>query len=228
MERALSLTTQGGRHSFIVPDSFLLGRYFSRIRNYILCSGRLGSLVLIHEDFWASGTVGQPTLYVVRRGGEEVAAQSNDVHTAIAGTLEEFAEGAIRSDYLPQAFFRAAPLHRIRMILGEDCRCVVGSLEAKGGRLSAVVKFYSGLIGKNGQSTIEIDEMPVDYSPERYGRLVSSSGNLDRYSLVYDGQFCPKLPELYKSGFTPGIYEAPKLFLNQTGDRLRCCYDADG
>ena len=36
MEKALNLTKKGGVNSFIVTDTFLVGRYFSKIRNFIL------------------------------------------------------------------------------------------------------------------------------------------------------------------------------------------------
>jgi hypothetical protein len=101
-------------------------------------------------------------------------------------------------------------------------------MEAPGVPLESLVKFYSGLIGKKGQRSITIVQQPADYSADAYGRLITSSSRLERFSLSYGGCYCPKNPGLYKSGYTPETYENPKLFLNQTGDHLRCCYDSEG
>jgi hypothetical protein len=45
MERALSLTRNGGFHSFIVPTSFLTMHYFSSVRSYLLSHSALRELV---------------------------------------------------------------------------------------------------------------------------------------------------------------------------------------
>jgi hypothetical protein len=95
-------------------------------------------------------------------------------------------------------------------------------------QLKQLVKFYSGLIGLHGQGSVVIPERPRDYAVGRYGKLVPSSGSLRRYHVEYLNHYCPKEAALYKSGFSPEIYENPKLFLNQTGDYLKCCYDDAG
>jgi adenine-specific DNA-methyltransferase len=50
MERALSLCEVNGVQSFIVPDSFLLGKYFSKIRKYILENSHIEKILLLSQS----------------------------------------------------------------------------------------------------------------------------------------------------------------------------------
>jgi type I restriction-modification system DNA methylase subunit len=69
MERALQLLAQDGRFGFVIPDSFLLGRYFSKLRKYILDNCKIVEIVLFSKDFWKYGVVGRPVVIILEKGG---------------------------------------------------------------------------------------------------------------------------------------------------------------
>ncbi|MFQ6031699.1 MAG: class I SAM-dependent DNA methyltransferase, partial [Candidatus Zixiibacteriota bacterium] len=58
MQRGIELLKPGGKLGFVVPDSFLLGRYFSKLRRYILNNCAIEEIVLFLKDFWKYGIVG--------------------------------------------------------------------------------------------------------------------------------------------------------------------------
>jgi len=94
--------------------------------------------------------------------------------------------------------------------------------------LAQVVKFYSGLIGLNGKDSIVISDKPFDYSPEKYGKLIPSGRYLQRYKVTFTGEYIRRDKRLYKSGFDEKKYLSPKIFLNQTGDSFKACFDDQG
>jgi len=51
MDKGLQLLRDKGILSFITPDSFLLGRYFSKIRNFILNFFKIKEIVMFEKDF---------------------------------------------------------------------------------------------------------------------------------------------------------------------------------
>src|SRR6266496_4718054 len=54
---------------YITPDSFLLGRYFSKIRRTILNYSATRTILMFKEDFWKSGVVGRPTVISYQKAG---------------------------------------------------------------------------------------------------------------------------------------------------------------
>jgi hypothetical protein len=228
IEAAMRLVQAGGRQSFIVPDSFLLGSYFSGIRRFILANSTIEQIILFLEDFWPSGSVGRCVLYVVRIEPDATARQQAMVEAIEAKSLGDFGRGIVRRNGYAQANFVQAHLNRFRLLFDESSQHIIEEMESGSRPLSKTVKFYSGLIGKAGKASIVIDTRPADYSPERCGRLISSGRYLGRYSLEFSGQYVRRERDLYKSGYDEDKYSSPKLFLNQTGDSLKVCYDDQG
>ncbi len=94
--------------------------------------------------------------------------------------------------------------------------------------LANVVKFYSGLIGLRGKDSIVISEKPSDFVENKYGKLIPSGRYLQRYKVTFNGEYIRRDKKLYKSGYDEKKYLSPKIFLNQTGDSLKACYDNEG
>jgi len=153
------------------------------------------------------------------------ANEANVVETVCADDLDALSSGVFIRDPVPQRYFERQRIHRIRLLWSDAARGLADKLDLIGNDLDKHVKFYSGLIARAGQSSIIIPSKPLDYSADKYGRLIPSGSQLARYSLKYEGHYCRKRSSLYKSGFTPEYYEDAKLFLNQTGDHLKVRFD---
>ena len=79
MERAIRLLAKEGRFGFIIPDGFVLGRYFSKLRRYILDTCKIVEIVLFNKDFWKYGVVGRPVIIILEKGGNKDVRLSNKV-----------------------------------------------------------------------------------------------------------------------------------------------------
>ena len=67
MDRGLQITkSDGGIETYIVPDSFLLGRYFSKIREFILQISEIGHILLLPFSVFQA-TVGFSVVYLFQR-----------------------------------------------------------------------------------------------------------------------------------------------------------------
>lgn len=228
MELALRLTATHGYHSFVVPDSFLLGRYFSRIRAYLLNNGCLLACNLIRHGVWLHENVGATVVYVLQKVGDShdyAQDHAQSVACGIFATLDDFAAQQGEQGEIPLQLFKDAPHQRFRLIVQPALRDLIGRFEQTGIPLAEVVEFSSGLIGKRGQASLQTTHPSSD---QEYGKLIVSGSSLERYFVAWQGVYCPLCPGLYKSGYHPHKYQHPKIMLNQTGDHLKAVYDADG
>lgn len=222
VERGLRLVREGGLVGYIVPDSFLSGRYFAGLRRLLL-ENTLLELTLIREDFWKHGRVGQSVILFVRRGRPapghrvlvKVCRQVSDLDVAPASLvpLTELAWG---------------PLLRFPLIVQPEERLLARVMESAGGgaTVGQLFRSYSGLIGKRGQRSLLRSANPGYQGP--CGRLLRSGREIDRYRLSWAGEEVCLDPSLVKSGGCLAYYKNPKILLRQTSDSIRAVYDEEG
>ncbi|MDB4895153.1 MAG: type restriction m6 adenine methyltransferase, Alw26I/Eco31I/Esp3I family [Firmicutes bacterium] len=222
VERGLELVRPGGILGYILPDSFLSGRYFEGMRRLLL-SHTLLELTLLRDDFWQHGHVGQSVILLVRRGqpppGHHVAVR-------VCGGVDELA----LTPAVPVAVADLVwgPRQRFRLVPDPGLRAFVRSMESSPGAtpLGALVRTYSGLIGRQGQRSLLRSANPALTGP--WGRLLRSGREIDRYQLNWGGEEVSLDPALIKSGGHTAYYRQPKLMLRQTADSLRAVYDDQG
>jgi hypothetical protein len=110
----------------------------------------------------------------------------------------------------------------------EEEKKIIEKMEDCGGCLGDHIRFYSGLIGRNGRKSIVINNISADSCFTGRGMLIESGKNLERDKLTFTGHYIVHNPALYKSGYDIKKYIEPKIFINQTGDRLKAFYDEQG
>ncbi len=221
MDRCLALTRPGGICCCLTPDSYLLGRYFCKLRRRLLDGSAIRALVLIEEDFW-KGVVGRPVVGVFRAGRR--AGEMPRIVATRYRTVADLAAGRGDSCACAQSDFETAPRHRFRLLFAEDDRRFVAAMERGAGRLGDVVTFASGLIGRHGRASIV---SPVPLGPAwRPG--IDSGADVLPYRVRYRGRHLHFSPLALKSGFREARYDVPKLLLRQTGDALVAAFDPDG
>ncbi|HEY3369033.1 MAG TPA: TaqI-like C-terminal specificity domain-containing protein [Symbiobacteriaceae bacterium] len=222
VERGLELLRDGGVLGFILPDSFLSGRYFAGTRRLLL-NYAIQELALICEDFWEHGRVGQSVILIVRKSPAppdhticvKVCARVDDLDRSngVAVPLDEVVWG---------------PLQRLRLLPDPDMRGFVRRIEGMHGSmpLGRFLTTYSGLIGRRGQDTLLRTLNPGLAGP--WGLLLRSGREIDRYRLNWAGEEVCLAPDRIKSGGNLAYYRNPKLMLRQTADSLRAVYDDQG
>lgn len=217
VERGLELLRPGGVLGYILPDSFLTGRYFVALRRLLLRHTLL-ELTLIRKDFWAHGHVGQSVILFVRKGGPPAGHR---VRVRVCEEPSDLLGGALVE--LPLEELVWGPLERFRLVPDEESRRTLRTMEqGEVLPLGHHLRSYSGVIGRRGQASLL-----AEAGPNR-GRLLRSGREIDRYWLQWSGTYISLDPALIKSGGNRTYYERPKLLLRQTADSLRAVYDDQG
>ena len=68
-----------GKLGFITADSFLLGRFFSKIRKSILDTCKISEIVLFQKDFWESGVIGKPVITILQKEFDKNSRRENNL-----------------------------------------------------------------------------------------------------------------------------------------------------
>ena len=213
VEQALKMTVEGGCHGFIVPDSWLMGRYFSKLRSFLIANTTFQHLFFVKNDFWTCPHVGRCTVYVVKK--EKPAGKSGSILADIINNPEDLQSGNNRKIQLSLTRIGCRSRHRIVVYPDEKSRKIAEWMEDCGDVLGNHIRFYSGLIGKNGKQSIVITNGFENHSMEDYGKLIESGKNLSPNSVTFTGCHILHQPGIYKSCYDVEKYEDQKLFVNQ-------------
>lgn len=219
--RGLELLRPGGVLGYILPDSFLTGRYFAGLRQLLLRHTLL-ELTLIRTDFWRHGRVGQSVILFVRKAppppGHRVLIQ-------VCDRPEGLQEGVLEPVALGDLVW--GEKQRFRLGLDAERRAVLRRMEQGSRPLRDWLRSYSGLIGRDGQRSLLVAP-PARTGAAIERRLLRSGREIDRYRLDWAGNWVVVDPARIKSGGNITYYERPKLLLRQTASSLRAVYDDQG
>jgi len=222
-DRALQLLHDGGYFSFIVPDSFLLGRYFSKLRRLILDTCAIKDIVLFSQDFWASGTVGLPVIIVLQKVHNEAKRKRNRLTARLCIDPSQLSNGAHLTGYAyEQSHFETVPYNRFRLFFDAGSKRLVEKMEESTVWANEIVSIHTGVRSKIGQKKI----VSRDRHDPTWHRGLLSGREIQRYSLDYAGWYLHISPKLlFKGGWDPEIVLSEKLLMRQTGDSLVATLD---
>ncbi|MDD5108985.1 MAG: TaqI-like C-terminal specificity domain-containing protein [Candidatus Omnitrophica bacterium] len=222
MDKAIRICKQnGGLQTFIVPDSFLLGRYFSKIRKFILRTNEIVSVLLLPYSVF-DATVGFSVVYLFQKKSD--VNPSHKITARFAEDNKIVQDNTFKSFSYEQNFFNELRHNRFRLFFDQGSMNLVSKIERDTVELGSVVKFSSGLIGKNGQDSIISDSK----KGEKWLKGIISGGEINKYTIFPAGNYLLYDKGKIKSGYECVDYFKEKLFVRQTGDSLICAYDKDG
>ena len=222
INRAIDRLSDGGIFGFIVPDSFLLGRYFSKIRRYILDTTKVKEILLFLEDFWPHGTVGRSVIILLQKESDEEIRWNNEVTVRLCPMLEDLSEEKFKTYTYKQDYFEEVLHNRFRLFFEEESKRFVDKREEGAITLNKIVSIHTGVRSKIGQKNIYSREKKDD----AWKRGLISGSEIGRYSLEYDGHFIniePKL--LWGGGWDPDVVLKDKIIMRQTGDSIYATFD---
>ncbi len=222
MDRGIELLANSGRFGFIVPDSFLLGRYYSKIRRRILGSCAIKEICLFRKDFWELGIVGLPVVLILQKEKNRKKRLENEVKVCKC-TFGSTSSGYVfKTNYYKQKYFEATSFNRFRLFFNTESMDLVQKVESDSYRLDRFVSIHTGIRPRGDRKKV-ISDSRLGSS---WQRGLVSSAEVSRYALRYAGYFIniePKL--LWSGGWNPTIVSNQKLLLRRTGDSLLATYD---
>ena len=222
MELGLRLSSStSGVSCFIVPDSFVLGMYFSKIRALTLRECDIRQIVLLPFKVFKAD-VGFSVVYLFERNARNHAANSlRSITTTSCDALER---RRLTEFSYPQEYFHRQRRSKFRLFFEQRTFDIVEKCRVAATPLENVVGFSSGLIGLDGQDAIISDsKRGAKWLPG-----VLSGGHILKFIAQPSGAHILFDKAHIKSGYDCVDYSAPKLFMRQTGDILICAYDSTG
>lgn len=218
-ERGLSVLAPGGYLGYITPDSYLLGRYYSKIREFILETCAIEELTLVNNPVFADVVVGIPVITILQKNC------LSQIDGAALVTVKNIKEETIKIHQYPQNYFGQQSYSRFRLLFTEEDKSIIDKLEISPCRFGNVLKIRTGMRSLTVQSNIK--------SKTKHGEtwqpgLVSSAQVLP-FGLLYQGDWLDVNPDkLNKGGWDKAVIHGPKIFLRQTGDKLIAALDRNG
>jgi len=218
MDKAVQLARLGGIQTLIVPDSFLMGRYFSKIRNLILRKNKILELLLLPYGVFEA-TVGFSVVYMFQRTDSERG--SHKLFARYVDSKENIGKWTLRSFSYEQGYFKTVNYNRFRLFFDQQTMSLVTNVNRGGTPLGQIINFSSGLIGKEGKDSIVSSKQLNKY----WLPGIISGGEIRRFVLKPEGNFILYKKDKIHSGYECVDYFEDKLFMRQTGDSLICAVD---
>lgn len=222
MDKAIQLSKRtGGLQTYIIPDSFLLGRYFSKVRNKILSNCEIESFAWFPYKIF-DATVGYSVVYTFKN--VEVIDSNHQISARQIANNNELAEKTYVAYSYEQSYFRSQKHNRFRLFFNDETKKLIDKIEDG----SVVIGDYfigrTGVRSKIGQDSIK-SKTP---SGDSWKRAITSGASVTKYMVVYAGDYLNIQPELlYSGGWDFDVINNPKILIRQTGDSLTAALDIE-
>lgn len=232
-EVALRLAARAGRVVLLLPDAFLTGGHYQRLRKLLLESVRIESLTELPDDVIGDAVVGRWCVASYRAKEEpdpgdyelELCSFVGDGQPNGAQRAEDDRDASPRQRYrLPLSALVSRDRERFRLVFGDLDRQLWQRLDRRP-QLGTVLTGHTGMRARGGQATIVSDRRAgAGWRPG-----ITSGGQVERHRAAWRGHWLHVEPALlFAGGFDPAVVERPKLLVRQTADRIIAAPDRDG
>ncbi|MBI1268837.1 N-6 DNA methylase [bacterium] len=212
----------GGKITLLVPDGFLTGRRYSRLRKAILSKTRIISLSELPDTSIPGATVGRWCVPVLERRADE---SEEDYQIE----LESFCQS---NDYTPNKAVFSLPLshlvssehQRFHMVFTSEDDAIAQHM-LQFAPLRTYLRGHTGIRSRIGQRNVVAQKR----EGENWRPGLISGSSVKPFSIEWTGHFIEISPEkLFAGGFDETVIENEKILVRQTGDRLVAALDRDG
>jgi len=222
MDKAIQIAKpDGGIQTYIVPDSFLLGRYFSKIRDCVLRLNKIKQILLLPYSVF-DATVGFSVVYVFQRK-LQINANHNIV-ARFANNNKVIAQGEFKEHSYLQTYFNSLKHYRFRLFFEPETMVLISKIEKDSYELGDFLTGRTGVRSLIGQKKI----ISKEKKSKTWQKGLISGGQILKYKIIYNGDYININPKLLnKGGWDYDVIHNPKLLLRQTGDGLTGTVDYD-
>nr|QEE14598.1 hypothetical protein DSAG12_00411 [Candidatus Prometheoarchaeum syntrophicum] len=226
IERAIQFLKPGGWGAFVLPDSFLMGKYYQKLRSFLLSKSILLEICLFEKNFWSQANSGLPVILILQK----ISGDTNQLEVEMRSIKCIFRNNEVflLQEYkMNPKFFQNQPKKRFRLFFSKDTENFTTKFEKNTIPLKNYFEIHHGIRSKTG---IGKERITSRMKKNHYWKRGLISGNsIVPYLIHYQGHFIMVKPDmLFSGGFNPTHIEQEKIILRRTGDRLIAAVDTDG
>ena len=223
-EIGLAMNVTGGQSIFLVPDAFLTGSYYQKLRKHLLRSAQIVSLSELHEKTIPDVTAGRWCLAQYRKRDSSSLNGGIEDDVVLQNQTDPTGESAAQTFQVPLSVLVSKDKERFQLLFSTiDCDIVSACRDLE--PLSSVLRGHTGIRARHGQKSVVTDHQVTNL--HRPG-LVSGS-ELRAFEINWAGKFIEVDPtKLFAGGFDPRVIANPKILVRQTGDSLIAAVDTTG
>ncbi|MBK9144342.1 MAG: N-6 DNA methylase [Candidatus Melainabacteria bacterium] len=224
-ELSLRFARPGGRVVLLVPDSFLTGRRYARLRRGLIENTKILSITEFPDSIIAGATVGRWCVPAYER---KYGRKNNQRKTNGASSekirLRSFIYSKPVSYRIDLPHLVAGEHSRFRLVFNENDDRIARSL-SRNSLLGSVLRGHTGIRARAGQKTV----IASARLSANHKKGLRSGSAVRPYKVEWDGNWINVDSELlYAGGFNPQVIGRPKLMVRQTGDRIIAALDESG
>ncbi len=213
-EIALRYANFEGIATLLIPDGFLTGGYYKKLRQMLLAKSQLYSFAELPADTVPGAVVGRWCVASYKRTVGHELDYSVDLYSHIEGQSLVYS--------LPKSALVSRDQSRFRLVfnsIDEKLCALIDSLSP----LSTEFQGRTGIRALSGQSSIIANE-PRGVN---WRRGIKSGSSVQPHVVTWNGVWLHvDASLLHRGGFDSQVIENPKILIRQTGDRLIAAYDA--
>jgi len=226
IERAIEFLKPGGWGAFVLPDSFLMGKYYQKLRNFLLSRSILLEISLFESNFWSQANAGLPVILILQKNSNDTGNIEGSMRS-IKCVLKNN-EVSILHEYKmdPKIFYNQSK-NRFRLFFSQETENFTKSFKKNSIPFKKYFEIHHGIRSRTG---VGKDRITSRMKKNHYWKRGLISGNsVVPYFIHYQGHFIMIKPEmLFSGGFNASQIEQEKIILRRTGDRLIAAVDMDG
>ena len=221
-EIGIELLKKEGHCIFLVPDAFLTGSFYQRLRRLICQRVEIVGLTELNEGTISGATVGRWCLAHYKKNDGLVSARKQNIVTLRSMGIDSSED--YREFKLTEESLISKDKHRFQLLFSQEDLDIVNQFKDHP-FLKECIRGHTGIRARNGQASIVA---PQQLSKSHFPGLISGS-ELCAFNINWQGNFLEIVPErLFSGGFDPEIISNPKILVRQTGDRLIAAADDSG
>jgi hypothetical protein len=231
---AVRYAAAGGSIVLLIPDGFLTGSYYRKLRKLLLRSCRIRSLSELPASIIPDAVVGRWCIAHYLKDRESEGDYLVDLATFIddkGQALESFVSD-VSAGELNAAQTYALSMNELRDKTNDSFRLIFDKqdhellkLTDRMPRLKSILSGYTGIRSLTGKNSITGRQPLNDF----WRRGITSGAQVKRFMVFWAGDWINVNPQLlFKGGFNEQVVENPKILVRQTGDSLVCALDPSG
>lgn len=223
MERSIELLKDKGILGIITPDSHLLGRFYSKIRSYLLQNTNILDISLLGFEPFTGVTLGRPTITFLKKTN---IPPKRPFPTRWIPSFSSFVDEEWEEYLNSQNDFSNNFYNRFHLFFNsKDEKFVHEWNELSTQRVQDIATIHTGVRSKVGQKNI----VSKSQESSTWRRGIISSSQIKPFFLDYQDHWINLDPSiLWSGGFDKKVNENPKLIVRQTGYQVIASVDLEG